>query len=73
MSYNCNTIAFKVYEYKGIPIRTITEFGNVYVTSMPMETTDFDELCEWANDEIDKATTSSKYLRIYVATCIHLL
>ena len=47
---------------KGIPIRTIKEFGNLYVTSMPTEITDFDELCEWARDEIDKATTSSKKL-----------
>ena len=45
---------------KGIPIRTIKEFGNLYVTSMPTEITDFDELCEWARDEIDKTTTSSK-------------
>ena len=45
---------------KGIPIRTIKEFGNLYVTSMPTEITDFDELCEWARDEIDKATSSKK-------------
>ena len=59
-------LLFKFMRYKGIPIRTMKEFGNVYITSMPMETTDFDELCEWASDEIDKATTSSKYLHVSI-------
>ena len=66
-------LLFKFMKSKGLPIRTITQFGNVYVTSMPMESTDFDELCEWANDEIDKATASSKYVHIYIATCIYLI
>ena len=53
-------LLLKFMRYKGIPIGTIKEFGNLYVTSMPTEVTDFDELCEWARDEFDKATASSK-------------
>ena len=65
-------LLFKFMKFKGLPIRTITQFGNVYVTSMPMESMDFDELCEWANDEIDKATASSKYLCIYISSQMYL-
>ena len=52
--------------YKGIPIRTIKEFGNLYVTSMPTEITDYDELCEWARDQFDKTTTSSKTINVAI-------
>ena len=40
-------LLIKFMKYKGFPIDIITEFENVYITSMPTETFHFDELCTW--------------------------
>ena len=43
---NCPIIAtpllLRFMKCKRIPIRTVTEFDNIYVTSMPMDSCDFD-------------------------------
>ena len=59
---NCPIIAtpllLKFMKCKGIPIRTVTEFDNIYVTSMPMESFDFDRLVRWARKEISGGSLS---------------
>jgi len=50
-------LLLKYMKHKGFPIKTITEFGNVYVTSMPTETYQFDELCKWARKEINNMSS----------------
>lgn len=61
-------LLMKFMMHKGIPIRITKEFGNVYVTSMPMETADFDELCEWARDEMDKTRSKKIHTLVGIAT-----
>ena len=62
---NCPIIAspllLKFMKCKGIPIRTITEFGNVYVTSMPTECCHFNELCKWARKEINGTSSEGEH------------
>ena len=69
---NCPIIAtpllLRFMKCKRIPIRTVTEFDNVYVTSMPMDSCDFDELVEWARKEINGGSLSEgKH-----STCMYL-
>lgn len=55
---SCNPIIatpllLKYMRNKSIPITVVEEFGHKYVTSMPTSEFAFDELCEWAKEEID--------------------
>jgi len=60
--YSCYPIIatpllLKYMKHKEIPITVIEEFGCKYVTSMPASEFAFDELCEWAYEELDKSST----------------
>ena len=78
--YSCYPIIatpllLKYMKHKGIPITVVEEFGHKYVTSMPGSEFAFDELCEWAKEELDKCSRKGSYSYSYIAFhyCILLI
>ena len=68
--YSCYPIIatpllLKCMKYKYIPITVVEEFGHKYVTSMPASEFAFNELCEWAKEEIDGS------ISMYIRKCVH--
>ena len=60
----------KYIQVKRIPVTVIKEFDCEYVVGFPIS--EIDELCEWAQMEINSSLQDSKYkLRTYVATLIY--